>query len=103
MSKTIKTTGLTPRYRLAVASRVLAAALGGYALTSAATLLLALLWPAPKAQGILWATMLSFALYAVAVIWVFHTKTAARAWLGMLVATAVCSGLAWMLWLGGRP
>ena len=36
------------RYRWLVASRVLAAVVGGYALTSAASTLLALLWPAIK-------------------------------------------------------
>jgi Protein of unknown function (DUF3649) len=85
-----------PAYRWAVASRVAAAALGGYALTSAATVLLAQLWPAPQAQGVLWATMLSFGGYTVAVIWTFTTATARRAWAGMLIGTAVLSGLAWV-------
>ena len=97
-----KTTTLTPAYRWAVASRVAAAAFGGYALASAATVLMALLWPAPKAQSVLWATMLSFTVYTVAVIWVFTARTAMRAWLGMLAGIAVCSGLAWLLWLGGQ-
>ncbi|RDI06596.1 DUF3649 domain-containing protein [Comamonas sp. AG1104] len=100
MSKTIT---LTAAYRWSVASRVVAAALGGYALASAATVLLALLWPVPRAQGVLWATMLSFAIYTVAVIWVFCARSATRAWAGMAVSTAVCAGLAWLLMLGGRP
>ncbi|MGD9758890.1 MAG: DUF3649 domain-containing protein [Comamonas sp.] len=100
MSKTIT---LTAAYRWSVASRVVAAALGGYALASAATVLLALLWPVPRAQGVLWATMLSFAIYAFAVIWVFCTRSATRAWAGMAVGTAVCAGLAWLLMVGGRP
>ncbi len=96
-----KTTTLTAAYRWSVASRVAAAALGGYALASAATVLLALLWPVPKAQGVLWATMLSFAVYTVAVIWVFCARSAMRAWGGMALGTAVCAGLAWLLMLGG--
>ncbi len=96
-----KTSTLTPAYRWAVASRVAAAAFGGYALASTATVLIAIVWPAPKAQGVLWATMLSFTIYAVAVIWVFTTRTAMRAWLGMIASTVVCSVLAWLLWLGG--
>lgn len=96
-----KTTTLTAAYRWSVASRVAAAALGGYALGSAATVLLALLWPVPKAQGVLWATMLSFAVYTAAVIWVFCARSATRAWIDMALGTAVCAGLAWLLMLGG--
>lgn len=96
-----KAARLTAAYRWSVASRVLAAAVGGYALTSAATVLLALVWPAPKAQAVLWATMISFTVYTVVVIWVFCTRSAGRAWLGLLLATAVCAGLAWMLGAGG--
>lgn len=98
-----KTTTPTAAYRWSVASRVAAAALGGYALASAATVLLALLWPVPRAQGVLWATMLSFAVYTVAVIWVFCARSATRAWVGMAVGTAVCAGLAWLWMWGGRP
>lgn len=91
-------------YRWSVTSRVLAAVFGGYALTSAATVLLALVWPLPKAQALLSATMLSFALYAVIVIWVFTTRTATRAWIGLIGATALVSGLAGLAHLlgGGR-
>lgn len=88
-------------YRWAVASRVLAAALGGYALTSALTVLLALLWPLPKDQAVLAASMLSFTLYAVAVIWVFSVRSVTHAWLGMLIPTAVVALLCWLLQTGG--
>ncbi len=84
------------RYRWLVASRVAAAALGGYALTSAATVLLALLWPAPKAQAVLWATMLSFVIYTVAVIWAFTARGVARVWIGMIGGGAVLGALAWL-------
>ncbi|SDF57740.1 MULTISPECIES: DUF3649 domain-containing protein [unclassified Duganella] len=97
MSKT-----LTTADRWSVLSRIVAAALGGYALTSAATVLVALIWPAPKAQAVLWGTMLSFAVYTTAVIWAFTTRSATRAWIGMLGSTVVCAGLAWLL-KGGLP
>ncbi|MBH1965715.1 MAG: iron transporter [Comamonadaceae bacterium] len=87
----------TAAYRWSVVSRVAAAALGGYALSSAATVLLALIWPAPKAQALLWATMLSFLVYTAAVIWAFYTRSASRAWMGMASGTALCTGLAWWL------
>lgn len=92
-----KTSRLTVADRLSVFSRVLAAAFGGYALTSAVSVLLALIWPAPKAQAVLWGGMLSFAIYTTAVIWVFTTRSAKRAWIGMLASAAVCAGLAWLL------
>lgn len=96
-----KNEGVTARYRWLVASRVAAAGLGGYALSSAATVLMAKLWPAPLAQGVLWATMLSFAVYTVAVIWAIHTPSVKRAWAGMVIGTAVLSALAWLLKTGG--
>lgn len=89
------------RYRWAVASRVVAATIGGYALSSAATVVMALLWPAPLAQAVLWATMLSFTVYTVAVIWVFTTRSATRAWAGMLIGTAALSVLAAWLQAAG--
>lgn len=88
-------------YRWAVASRVVAATFGGYALSAAATVLVALLWPAPLAQAVLWATMLSFTVYTVVIVWVFTTRSAARAWAGVLIGTAVLSALAWWLKAGG--
>ncbi|MBW7901929.1 MAG: DUF3649 domain-containing protein [Rhodocyclaceae bacterium] len=96
-----RTETVSARYRWAVASRVAAAALGGYALTSAATVALALLWPIPKAQAVLAATMLSFTLYTVAVLWAFATPSATRAWGGMLAGTAALAGVAWLLGAGG--
>ena len=93
----MKTLQPDPRYRWQVASRALAAAVGGYALASALGTLLALLWPVPPAQGVAASTMLSFVWYVVAVLWVFHTRSLARAWLGMLVPAALIALLCWWL------
>jgi len=76
-------------YRLAVLSRAVAAIVGGYALTAAVIALLALWLPMARAEAVLTVTMLSFALYAGAVIWVFAARSAWRAWLGILLSTAV--------------
>ncbi|WP_043114475.1 hypothetical protein [Solimonas soli] len=73
-------------HRLAVLSRVLAAVFGGYLLTSLATALLAHLLPGPRAESVLAATMLSFALYAGIVLWVFAANSAARVWRGLGIA-----------------
>ncbi|MCJ2188821.1 iron transporter [Novosphingobium beihaiensis] len=92
---------ISARYRWAVASRAAAAFLGGYALTSAATIVLALLWPVPKAQGVFAASMLSFALYAIVILWAFHCPSVKRVWTVMLIGTAGLSALAWLLNAGG--
>ena len=82
---------LTSAYRLSVASRVVAAILGGYALTALATMALAISLPMSKAEASMAATLLSFLIYTCAVIWVFATRTAMRAWIG-IVAPAVILG-----------
>lgn len=88
-------------YRWMVASRVLAAVVGGYTLTSAATVLLALVWPLPQAEAVAAATMLSFALYTVVILWVFAVKRLRTLWLGLIITTAFCAGLSWLLLPGG--
>ncbi|HEY0682572.1 MAG TPA: PepSY-associated TM helix domain-containing protein [Steroidobacter sp.] len=65
---------LTPAYRLAVAARVVAAIVGGYALAALATFALAQFLPMTKAEASMTATLLSFLIYACAVIWVFATR-----------------------------
>lgn len=87
----------TARYRWSVASRVLAAVVGGYALTSAATVLLALVWPLPQAEAVLASTMLSFALYTGVLVWIFAVRRLRTVWLGLVIATAVCAVLSWLL------
>lgn len=94
--------GRTARDRWLVTSRVVAAALGGYALTSAATVVLSLIWPVPKAQAVLAATMLSFALYAAVVLWAFHTPSLTRLWGVMLTGIALLSAVAWLLGAGSQ-
>lgn len=88
------------RYRLAIASRATAAAVGGYALSVACTMLLSLIWPAPPAQAVMWATMLSFAVYAFAVLWAFATPSALRAWLGLSASTVLVALSVWLLRTG---
>ncbi|MCX5462702.1 DUF3649 domain-containing protein [Alcaligenes parafaecalis] len=88
---------LTANYRLQVLSRIVAATIGGYALASAATVLLTLLWPLPKGQAVLATNMLSFVWYTIAVMWVFSTRSATRAWVGMVLPTALIALLSFLL------
>lgn len=92
-----KSSAVTVSQRMAVGSRVLAALIGGYVFTSATVVLVSVLWPGSMAQGVFWATMLSFLLYAAAVIWTFTARTATRAWAGLLGAALACAALAWLL------
>lgn len=71
------------QHRLAVAARVLAAAPGGYLLVTLVTALLGLLLPGPRAEAVLTATMLSFALYAGVIVWAFAARSAAQVWRGL--------------------
>jgi hypothetical protein len=84
---------LTASYRLAIASRAVAAIVGGYALTAIATFALAIFLPMSKAEASLTATMLSFLIYTCAVVWVFATRTAWRAWAGILVPSIALGAL----------
>ena len=92
---------LTPAYRWQVASRCLAAAVGGFALASAASIVLAWLLlrsgVAPRASATLTATLLSFALWCGVVMWCFHTASLKRAWLNMVMPALVFAAAAWWL------
>ena len=93
------------RYRLGVAARVLAATIGGYALMSALAVLLALplswWWPMPRGQAVLVTTYFGFLAYVPVVLWVFHTRSAARAWGWLLLWTALAALACWGLLQGG--
>ncbi len=88
-----------------IASRVLAAALGGYALSALAMVDLALLLPrlgaATRAEAVLAASLGSFVVYTGVVIWVFAARSAGRAWRGLGLGLAGL--LLAALYLGLRP
>ena len=83
------------RHRWSAISRVLAAVVGGYALTSLSTLSVPLLLSAAglgQAQALHATTMAGFLVYAGIVLAVFHARSATRAWT-WLAATAVPPGI----------
>ena len=84
-------------YRWSVASRVGAAAVGGYGLTSAATVLLSLVLPLSRANAVAAASIISFALYTLVIIWVFSTRSATRAWLWIVGTTAMLGALCYVI------
>lgn len=89
---------LTPaaRHRWVVASRALAAILGGYVLAALSAAALAVFLPLSRADATLTGTMLSFLVYACAVVWVFAARTATRAWLGLLLPSAALGMALWL-------
>lgn len=74
--------------RMQIVSQVMAAILGGYALASAAAIFLGAVLPFPRAEAVMAGTLMSFAVYTAAVIWVFAARNARRAWLGLLLPAA---------------
>ncbi|WP_410211939.1 DUF3649 domain-containing protein [Aquirhabdus sp.] len=84
-------------YRWMVASRCIAAIVGGYAFTTAITVFLSLTLPGPRAEVVVFASLLSFVFYLLAVLWVFAAKTAWRAWLWLLVPTLVLATISYLI------
>jgi hypothetical protein len=72
-------------YRLGVASRTLAAIVGGYALSALVATVAAIYYPATRAEAAIFGMLLSFVIYTLAVMWVFAVRSAWRAWLGLLL------------------
>ena len=65
---------------LNITSRTLAAIFGGYILAATSSVLLTLILPLSPLENALIAMMLSFSVYAAAIVWVFSVKTHIRAW-----------------------
>lgn len=80
-----------------VASRIVAALFGGYALAALGSVA-ALALPMSKPQAVLTGMLASFAIYAAAVVWVFAARSALRAWAGLLAAAAPLLLAAWSVW-----
>jgi len=81
------------RYRAGVGARALAAIAGGYALAALATAVLALYLPMARHDAVTTATLLSFAIYAGAAVWVFAVRSAWRAWAGLALPAALLSAM----------
>lgn len=70
---------------LALTSRIIAALFGGY-LLAALSSIAALALPIDGRQAVFVGMLISFLLYAGAVIWVFAVRSAWRAWFGLGMA-----------------
>jgi len=88
-----KRPSLPVSYRLAVTSRVLAAAGGGYLVAALASVCISLLSPMTRAEAVVSGMMLSFVFYLLAVIWCFACRTAWQAWGGLLGVSLVLGAI----------
>ena len=87
-----------------IASRVLAALVGGYALAYGFAAFFSVYLPLARPDRVAFAGMLSFAVWTAAAIYVFAASSAIRAWL-WLAGLTLAMGLAAFLpsELGVRP
>lgn len=80
-------------------SRITAALLGGYLFTYAFTAALARLLPLDKVDALVIASLLSFVIYTLAILWAFACRSARRAWSGMTLALPLSVIGFWPQWL----
>jgi hypothetical protein len=97
------TNGAAPtlRYRLGVASRIVAAGFGGYAAAALAAIMLGMTLPMTPMGAAVTATLVGLLVVPVAAMACFHARTATRAWIGILIACTLFGGTA--LAAGWRP
>ncbi|MGE8319234.1 MAG: hypothetical protein ACN6O3_10860 [Comamonas sp.] len=79
-----------------IASRVLAAVLGGYGLASAWAVLCGAA-PFARLEAVLAGMQTSFVVHVAAVVWAFSPVSLRRAWGGLLLVTAAMLAAAWLL------
>lgn len=83
-----------------LASRIVAAVLGGYVLAALFSLA-ALALPVARSEAVLWGMQLSFLAYAGTVVWVFAVHSAWRAWAGILLVLVALLPFALCVWRAG--
>lgn len=83
-----------------LASRIVAAIGGGYAVAALASVAVLVL-PVSRPQAVLAGMLASFAIYTGAVIWVFAVHSAWRAWAGLTIVALPLFAAAWTVWSSG--
>ncbi|MCS3903710.1 apolipoprotein N-acyltransferase [Methylohalomonas lacus] len=81
---------------MSLASRIAAALFGGYAVAYFAAAALAVILPLVRSEAAVTAMLLGLLVYAAAVMWVFSARSAAHAWLVLLIIAAVCAAVAYL-------
>lgn len=89
------------KYRWAVASRAIAAIVGGYIFTVSASVLLSALAPSlfgmSKPFAVHAGLVSTFLFYLFIIMWVFAAKSATRAWVVLLSLSALFGVLSYLL------
>ncbi|MYL98521.1 hypothetical protein GR702_12165 [Novosphingobium sp. FGD1] len=88
---------------VSLVSRIVGATLGAFALTgllTAATSVLLIRMGADPVEAATGTTIASFAVFAIAAMWVFHARSVLRAWIWLAVIGAPCAVI--VLTLGAR-
>ncbi len=83
---------------LSIASRVLAAVVGGYTAAYATTAFLAIYLPLARPDRVVFSSLASFAVWTAVVIYVFAARDQARLW---MVLVGLCAVLGLAAWLAG--
>lgn len=79
-------------------SRIVAALIGGYLFTYAFTAALARLLPMDKVDALVVATLPSFLIYTLVILWAFGCRNAWRAWAGVALALPLAAIGFWPQW-----
>ncbi|HEX7782906.1 MAG TPA: iron transporter [Sphingobium sp.] len=80
-----------------MASRVIAAVLGGYMLAATLSMALARALPMTREEATTTATLLAVLSLPAAALWVFAARSAWGAWAGIVLATTASGMAAWLL------
>ena len=72
-----------------IAARVAAAVFGGYALATVTAIGLAGMLPMNRGDAVMTGLLSSFLSYCLAAVWAFSTRSALKAWIGIVAWTAV--------------
>ena len=80
-------------------SRIVAAQYGGYLFTYAFTAALARVLPMNKVDALVTASLVSFAVYSLAILWAVACRSARRAWAGLSLAVPLAAIGFWPQWM----
>jgi hypothetical protein len=84
-----------------VAARVLVAIVLGYALANSTAILLTYILPIPRSDAVMTSLLVSFAIYAAAVLWVFSVRSLHSAWIGLALPTLILAAISAILKYSG--
>ncbi len=91
------------RHATSVSQRVVAAILGGYALAAVSATFFSYILPTARAEAAMSGLLLSFAVYAAAILWAFGARSISRMWIGLGLPTIGFGSLVVFLKLASGP